>query len=108
MIYFKLFVGMSAAWVHFGTEKKLFLVPVLPAVAGIRAVGAGIKNSGIFANPTSNGFLCFWSLNAILKVINFVDANCNLGIFEFSKLDVFKARTYSRRNLDYKKFFGHR
>jgi hypothetical protein len=52
MIYFKIFVGMSAAWVHFGTEKNLFLVPALPAVAGIGAVGAGIKNSGIFANPT--------------------------------------------------------
>jgi hypothetical protein len=32
-------------------KKILFLVPALPAVAGISAVGAGIKNSGIFANP---------------------------------------------------------
>jgi hypothetical protein len=36
-------------------KKTLILVPALlalPAVAGIGAVGAGIKNSGIFANPS--------------------------------------------------------
>jgi hypothetical protein len=41
---------------NFDTEEKfLFLVPALPAlpaVAGIGAVGAGIKKSGIFANPS--------------------------------------------------------
>jgi hypothetical protein len=55
MIYFKIFVRMSGAWEHFDTENKnLFLVPALPAlpaVEGISAVGAGIKKSGIFANP---------------------------------------------------------
>jgi hypothetical protein len=40
-------------------KKYLFLVPelpALPAVAGIGAVGAGIKNSGIFANPILDSF----------------------------------------------------
>jgi hypothetical protein len=44
----------------FRNRKKSFLVPALPAVAGYGAVGAGINNSGIFANPSGGRITMFY------------------------------------------------